>query len=66
MKKAGTIFLTIISILFIATVIFFGLSPAGKNILNKYEDQHKVKEPVEDYVQENNIPSDITYSLPMV
>ena len=52
MKKAGTIFLTIISLLFIATIIFFGLSPAGKNILSNYESQHEVKEQIEDYAQE--------------
>lgn len=127
MSKAGTIIVTIISVILIGAIIFFGFTPGGRSVWNSYthslekadENQYETKKQVEDtarsmiasyksdvatyeqykdsdneekqswaeqakmranrtansyneyilknsYVWENNIPSDIDYSLPIV
>lgn len=127
MSKAGTIIVTIISVIFIGAIIFFGFTPGGRSVWNSYthslekadENQYETKKQVEDtarsmiasyksdvatyeqykdsdneekqswaeqakmranrtansyneyilknsYVWEDNIPSDIDYSLPIV
>lgn len=127
MSKAGTIIVTIISVILIVAIIFFGFTPGGRSVWNSYthslekadENQYETKKQVEDtarsmiasyksdvatyeqykdsdneekqswaeqakmranrtansyneyilknsYVWEDNIPSDIDYSLPIV
>lgn len=127
MSKFGTVVVTIISIILIGGIIFFGFTPGGRSIWNTYthsmqkadENQYETKKKVEDtarsmiasyksdvatydqykdsdneekqswaeqakmranrtansyneyilknsYVWEDNIPSDIDYSLPIV
>lgn len=127
MNKAGTIIVTIISVILIGAIIFFGFTPGGRSVWNNYthslekadENQYETKKQVEDtarsmiasyksdvatyeqykesdneekqswaeqakmranrtansyneyilknsYVWEDNIPSDIDYSLPIV
>lgn len=127
MSKVGTIIVTIISIILIGAIIFFGFTPGGRSVWNNYthslekadENQYETKKQVEDtarsmiasyksdvatyeqykdsdneekqswaeqakmranrtansyneyilknsYVWEDNIPSDIDYSLPIV
>lgn len=127
MSKAGTIIVTIISVILIGAIIFFGFTPEGRSVWNSYthslekadENQYETKKQVEDtvrsmiasyksdvatyeqykdsdneekqswaeqakmranrtansyneyilknsYVWEDNIPSDIDYSLPIV
>ena len=127
MSKAGTIIVTIISVILIGAIIFFGFTPGGRSEWNRYthslekadENQYETKKQVEDtarsmiasyksdvatyeqykesdneekqswaeqakmranrtansyneyilknsYVWEDNIPSDIDYSLPIV
>lgn len=127
MSKAGTIIVTIISVILIGAIIFFGFTPGGRSVWNSYthslekadENQYETKKQVEDtaramiasyksdvatyeqykesdneekqswaeqakmranrtansyneyilknsYVWEDNIPSDIDYSLPIV
>jgi len=127
MNKAGTIIVTIISVILIGAIIFFGFTPGGRSVWNSYthslekadENQYETKKQVEDtarsmiasyksdvatyeqykdsdneekqswaeqakmranrtansyneyilknsYVWEDNIPSDIDYSLPIV
>lgn len=127
MSKVGTIIVTIISVIFIGAIIFFGFTPGGRSVWNNYthslekadENQYETKKQVEDtarsmiasyksdvatyeqykdsdneekqswaeqakmranrtansyneyilknsYVWEDNIPSDIDYSLPIV
>lgn len=127
MNKAGTIIVTIISVIFIGAIIFLGFTPGGRSVWNSYthslekadENQYETKKQVEDtarsmiasyksdvatyeqykdsdneekqswaeqakmranrtansyneyilknsYVWEDNIPSDIDYSLPIV
>lgn len=127
MSKAGTIIVTIISVILIGAIIFFGFTPGGRSVWNNYthslekadENQYETKKQVEDtarsmiasyksdvatyeqykesdneekqswaeqakmranrtansyneyilknsYVWEDNIPSDIDYSLPIV
>lgn len=127
MSKAGTIIVTIISVMLIGAIIFFGFTPGGRSVWNSYthslekadENQYETKKQVEDtarsmiasyksdvatyeqykdsdneekqswaeqakmranrtansyneyilknsYVWEDNIPSDIDYSLPIV
>ena len=127
MSKAGTIIVTIISVILIGAIIFFGFTPGGRSIWNSYthslekadENQYETRKQVEDtaramiasyksdvatyeqykdsdneekqswaeqakmranrtansyneyilknsYVWEDNIPSDIDYSLPVV
>lgn len=127
MSKVGTIIVTIISVILIGAIIFFGFTPGGRSVWNNYthslekadENQYKTKKQVEDtarsmiasyksdvatyeqykdsdneekqswaeqakmranrtansyneyilknsYVWEDNIPSDIDYSLPIV
>lgn len=127
MSKAGTIIVTIISVILIGVIIFFGFTPGGRSVWNSYthslekadENQYETKKQVEDtvrsmiasyksdvatyeqykdsdneekqswaeqakmranrtansyneyilknsYVWEDNIPSDIDYSLPIV
>lgn len=127
MSKAGTIIVTIISVILIGGIIFFGFTPGGRSVWNSYthslekadENQYETKKQVEDtaramiasyksdvatyeqykdsdneekqswaeqakmranrtansyneyilknsYVWEDNIPSDIDYSLPIV
>ena len=127
MSKVGTIIETIISVILIGAIIFFGFTPGGRSVWNNYthslekadENQYETKKQVEDtarsmiasyksdvatyeqykesdneekqswaeqakmranrtansyneyilknsYVWEDNIPSDIDYSLPIV
>lgn len=127
MSKAGTTIVTIISVIIIGAIIFFGFTPGGRSIWNSYthslekadENQYETRKQVEDtaramiasyksdvatyeqykdsdneekqswaeqakmranrtansyneyilknsYVWEDNIPSDIDYSLPIV
>ena len=127
MSKVGTIIVTIISVILIGAIIFFGFTPGGRSVWNSYthslekadENQYETKKHVEDtarsmiasyksdvatyeqykdsdneekqswaeqakmranrtansyneyilknsYVWEDNIPSDIDYSLPIV
>lgn len=127
MSKVGTIIVTIISVILIGGIIFFGFTPGGRSVWNSYthslekadENQYETKKQVEDtaramiasyksdvatyeqykdsdneekqswaeqakmranrtansyseyilknsYVWEDNIPSDIDYSLPIV
>lgn len=127
MSKAGTVIVTIISIIIIGAIIFFGFTPGGRSVWNTYthslqkadENQYETRKKVEDtarsmiasyksdiatyeqykesdneekqswaeqakmranrtansyneyilknsYVWEDNIPSDIDYSLPLV
>lgn len=127
MSKVGTIIVTIISVILIGAIIFFGFTPGGRSAWNSYthslekadENQYETKKQVEDtarsmiasyksdvatyeqykesdneekqswaeqakmranrtansyneyilknsYVWEDNIPSDIDYSLPIV
>jgi len=127
MSKAVTIIVTIISVILIGAIIFFGFTPGGRSVWNSYthslekadENQYETKKQVEDtarsmiasyksdvatyeqykdsdneekqswaeqakmranrtansyneyilknsYVWEDNIPSDIDYSLPIV
>ena len=127
MSKVGTIIVTIISVIIIGGIIFFGFTPGGRSVWNSYthslekadENQYETKKQVEDtaramiasyksdvatyeqykdsdneekqswaeqakmranrtansyneyilknsYVWEDNIPSDIDYSLPIV
>ena len=127
MSKVGTIIVTIISVILIGAIIFFGFTPGGGSVWNSYthslekadENQYETKKQVEDtaramiasyksdvatyeqykdsdneekqswaeqakmranrtansyneyilknsYVWEDNIPSDIDYSLPIV
>ncbi len=127
MSKAGTTIVTIISVILIGAIIFFGFTPGGRSIWNSYthslekadENQYETRKQVEDtaramiasyksdvatyeqykdsdneekqswaeqakmranrtansyneyilknsYVWEDNIPSDIDYSLPIV
>lgn len=127
MSKAGTIIVTIISVILIGAIIFFGFTPGGRSVWNSYthslekadENQYETKKQVEDtarsmiasyksdvatyeqykdsdneekqswaeqakmranrtansyneyilknsYVWEDNIPSDIDYSLPII
>ena len=127
MSKVGTIIVTIISVILIGAIIFFGFTPGGRRVWNSYthslekadENQYETKKQVEDtarsmiasyksdvatyeqykesdneekqswaeqakmranrtansyneyilknsYVWEDNIPSDIDYSLPIV
>lgn len=127
MSKVGTIIVTIISVILIGAIIFFGFTPGGRSVWNNYthslekadENQYETKKQVEDtarsmiasyksdvatyeqykdsdneekqswaeqtkmranrtansyneyilknsYVWEDNIPSDIDYSLPIV
>lgn len=127
MSKVGTIIVTIISVILIGAIIFFGFTPGGRSIWNSYthslekadENQYETRKQVEDtaramiasyksdvatyeqykdsdneekqswaeqakmranrtansyneyilknsYVWEDNIPSDIDYSLPIV
>lgn len=127
MSKAGTIIVTIISVILIGAIIFFGFTPGGRSVWNSCthslekadENQYETKKQVEDtarsmiasyksdvatyeqykdsdneekqswaeqakmranrtansyneyilknsYVWEDNIPSDIDYSLPIV
>lgn len=127
MSKFGTVVVTIISIILIGAIIFFGFTPGGRSIWNTYthsmqkadENQYDTKKKVEDtarsmiasyksdvatynqykdsdneekqswaeqakmranrtansyneyilknsYVWEDNIPSDIDYSLPII
>ena len=127
MSKVGTIIVTIISVILIGAIIFFGFTPGGRSVWNSYthslekadENQYETKKRVEDtaramiasyksdvatyeqykdsdneekqswaeqakmranrtansyneyilknsYVWEDNIPSDIDYSLPIV
>ena len=127
MSKAGTTIVTIISVILIGAIIFFGFTPGGRSVWNSYthslekadENQYETKKQVEDtarsmiasyksdvatyeqykdsdneekqswaeqakmranrtansyneyilknsYVWEDNIPSDIDYSLPIV
>ena len=127
MSKVGTIIVTIISVILIGAIIFFGFPPGGRSVWNNYthslekadENQYETKKQVEDtarsmiasyksdvatyeqykesdneekqswaeqakmranrtansyneyilknsYVWEDNIPSDIDYSLPIV
>lgn len=127
MSKNGTVIVTIICILFIGAIIFFGLTPGGRSIFNSYthslekadENQYETRKQVEDtarsmiasyksdvatynqykdsdnaekqswaeqarmranrtansyneyilknsYVWNDNIPSDIDYSLPLI
>ena len=127
MSKAGTSIVTIISVILIGAIIFFGFTPGGRSVWNSYthslekadENQYETKKQVEDtarsmiasyksdvatyeqykdsdneekqswaeqakmranrtansyneyilknsYVWEDNIPSDIDYSLPIV
>ena len=127
MSKVGTIIVTIISVILIGAIIFFGFTPGGRSFWNNYthslekadENQYETKKQVEDtarsmiasyksdvatyeqykesdneekqswaeqakmranrtansyneyilknsYVWEDNIPSDIDYSLPIV
>ena len=127
MSKVGTIIVTIISVILIGAIIFFGFTPGGRSVCNSYthslekadENQYETKKQVEDtarsmiasyksdvatyeqykdsdneekqswaeqakmranrtansyneyilknsYVWEDNIPSDIDYSLPIV
>ena len=126
MSKVGTIIVTIISVILIGAIIFFGFTPGGRSVWNSYthslekadENQYETKKQVEDtarsmiasyksdvatyeqykdsdneekqswaeqakmranrtansyneyilknsYVWEDNIPSDIVYSLPI-
>lgn len=126
MSKVGTIIVTIISVILIGAIIFFGFTPGGRSVWNSYthslekadENQYETKKQVEDtaramiasyksdvatyeqykesdneekqswaeqakmranrtansyneyilknsYVWEDNIPSDIDYSLPI-
>lgn len=127
MSKVGTIIVTIISVILIGAIIFFGFTPGGRSVWNSYthslekadENQYETKKQIEDtaramiasyksdvatyeqykdsdneekqswaeqakmranrtansyneyilknsYVWEDNIPSDIDYSLPIV
>ena len=127
MRKFGTVVVTIVSIILIGGIIFFGFTPSGRSIWNTYthstqkadENQYETKKKVEDtarsmiasyksdvatydqykdsdneekqswaeqakmranrtansyneyilknsYVWEDNIPSDIDYSLPII
>lgn len=127
MSKVGTIIVTLISVILIGAIIFFGFTPGGRSVWNSYthslekadENQYETKKQVEDtaramiasyksdvatyeqykesdneekqswaeqakmranrtansyneyilknsYVWEDNIPSDIDYSLPIV
>ena len=127
MSKVGTIIVTIISVILIGAIIFFGFTPGGRSVWNNYthslekadENQYETKKQVEDtarsmiasyksdvatyeqykesdneekqswaeqakmranrtansyneyilknsYVWEDNMPSDIDYSLPIV
>ena len=127
MSKVGSIIVTIISVILIGAIIFFGFTPGGRSVWNSYthslekadENQYETKKQVEDtaramiasyksdvatyeqykdsdneekqswaeqakmranrtansyneyilknsYVWEDNIPSDIDYSLPIV
>lgn len=127
MSKVGNIIVTIISVILIGAIIFFGFTPGGRSVWNSYthslekadENQYETKKQVEDtarsmiasyksdvatyeqykdsnneekqswaeqakmranrtansyneyilknsYVWEDNIPSDIDYSLPIV
>lgn len=127
MSKVGTIIVTIISVILIGGIIFFGFTPGGRSVWNSYthslekadENQYETKKQVEDtaramiasyksdvatyeqykdsdneekqswaeqakmranrtansyneyilknsYMWEDNIPSDIDYSLPIV
>lgn len=127
MSKVGTIIVTIISVILIGAIIFFGFTPGGRSVWNSYthslekadENQYETKKQVEDtarsmiasyksdvatyeqykdsdneekqswaeqakmranrtansyneyilknsYVWEDDIPSDIDYSLPIV
>ena len=127
MSKVGTIIVTIISVILIGAIIFFGFTPGGRSVWNNYthslekadENQYEKKKQVENtarsmiasyksdvatyeqykdsdneekqswaeqakmranrtansyneyilknsYVWEDNIPSDIDYSLPIV
>ena len=127
MSKVGTIIVTIIIVILIGAIIFFGFTPGGRSVWNSYthslekadENQYETKKQVEDtaramiasyksdvatyeqykdsdneekqswaeqakmranrtansyneyilknsYVWEDNIPSDIDYSLPIV
>ena len=110
MSKVGTIIVTIISVILIGGIIFFGFTPGGRSVWNSYThslekaDENQYKSDVatyeqykdsdneekqswaeqakmranrtansyneyilkNSYVWEDNIPSDIDYSLPIV
>lgn len=56
MSKAGTIIVTIISVILIGAIIFFGFTPGGRSVWNSYthslekadENQYETKKQVED------------------
>lgn len=56
MSKVGTIIVTIISVIFIGAIIFFGFTPGGRSVWNSYthslekadENQYETKKQVED------------------
>ena len=56
MNKAGTIIVTIISVILIGAIIFFGFTPGGRSVWNSYthslekadENQYETKKQVED------------------
>ena len=56
MSKAGTIIVTIISVILIGAIIFFGFTPGGRSIWNSYthslekadENQYETRKQVED------------------
>ena len=56
MSKVGTIIVTIISVILIGAIIFFGFTPGGRSVWNNYthslekadENQYETKKQVED------------------
>lgn len=56
MSKVGTIIVTIISVILIGAIIFFGFTPGGRSVWNSYthslekadENQYETKKQVED------------------
>lgn len=59
MSKVGTIIVTIISVILIGAIIFFGFTPGGRSVWNSYthslekadENQYETKKQVEDTVR---------------
>lgn len=59
MSKVGTIIVTIISVILIGGIIFFGFTPGGRSVWNSYthslekadENQYETKKQVEDTVR---------------
>ena len=86
MSKVRTIIVTIISVILIGAIIFFGFTPGGRSVWNSYTHSLEKQSWAEQakmranrtansyneyilknsYVWEDNIPSDIDYSLPIV